>query len=188
MKQILNKEQAGELLARFYEGHTTPTEERQLAEFFRSGNIPAEWEADYKLFLAMTETTDVQLPTDIAEEITAFVNNLGQENEQQPMPMSEPRKGIIYRLKTPPKMFYRAAVVVAVLMALGGSIGWYQSMNNPFRDTCANAEEAAQEILYANDIINRSTAPFLQSANIAMEQVNEMNKTIQKATQYQLLK
>jgi hypothetical protein len=55
---------------------------------------------------------------------------------------------------------------------------------DPFRDTCSTPEEAAREILYANDIIHRSLAPFRQSANMATEQVNEMNKTIQKATRY----
>ena len=83
-------------------------------------------------------------------------------------------------------MWYRVAATVAILFAIGGGVLFHQRTytTDPFRDTCSTPEEAAREILYANDIINRSLAPFRQSANMATEQVNEMNKTIQTATRY----
>ena len=81
-------------------------------------------------------------------------------------------------------MWYQVAAMVAILLAIGGGVISHQKQNDPFRDTCSTPEEAAREILYANDIINRSFAPFRQSTNIATEQVNEMNQTIQNATRY----
>lgn len=177
-------EQIKSLLSRFYEGQTTPDEERLLAAYFRREDVPEELQEDKQLFLMLAQISDQEMPTDIAEEITAFVNNLGKSDIQPLTHVSQQRKGVIYRLKTPPKMFYRVAATVAILIALGGGVISHQKQTDPFRDTCATPEEAAREILYANDIINRSFAPFRQSANMATEQVNEMNKTIQKATRY----
>ena len=177
-------EQIKSLLSRFYGGQTTPEEERLLADFFHREDVPEELQEDKQLFLMLAQISDQEMPTDIAEEITAFVNNLGQTEKKPVLSEEKQNKGIIYHLKTPPKMFYRVAATVAILIALGGGVIAYQKQNDPFRDTCSTPEEAAREILYANDIINRSLVPFRQSANMATEQVNEMNKTIQKATRY----
>ena len=179
-------EQIKSLLARFYEGQTTPEEERLLADFFRREDVPEDLQEDKQLFLLLAQTSDQEMPQDIAEEITAFVNNLGQTKIQPLIPEDKQRKGVIFRLKTPPKIWYRVAATVAILLAIGGGVFFHQQTytTDPFRDTCSTPEEAAREILYANDIINRSLAPFRQSANMATEQVNEMNKTIQKATRY----
>ena len=177
-------EQIKSLLSRFYEGQTTPEEERLLADFFHREDVPEELQEDKQLFLMLAQISDQEMPTDIAEEITAFVNNLGQTEKKPVLSEEKQNKGIIYHLKTPTKMFYRVAATVAILIALGGGVIAYQTQNDPFRDTCSTPEEAAREIQYANDIINRSLAPFRQSANMATEQVNEMNKTIQKATRY----
>lgn len=179
-------EQIKSLLARFYEGQTKPEEERLLADFFRREDVPEDLQEDKQLFLLLAQTSDQEMPQDIAEEITAFVNNLGQTKIQPLIPADKQRKGVIFRLKTPPKIWYRVAATVAILLAIGGGVLFHQRTytTDPFCDTCSTPEEAAREILYANDIINRSLAPFRQSANMATEQVNEMNKTIQKATRY----
>lgn len=177
-------EQIKSLLSRFYEGQTTPEEERLLADFFRREDVPEELQEDKQLFLMLAQISDQEMPTDIAEEITAFVNNLGQTEKEPVLPEAKQHKGIIYRLKTPPKMWYQVAATVAILLAIGGGVISHQKQTDPFRDTCATPEEAAREILYANDIINRSAAPFLRSTMIATEQVNDINETLGKIQPY----
>ena len=180
-------EQIKSLLARFYEGQTTPEEERLLADFFRREDVPEDLQEDKQLFLLLAQTSDQEMPQDIAEEITAFVNNLGQTKTQPLIPEDKQRKGVIFRLKTPPKMWYRVAATVAILLAIGGGMFVHQQRTlatDPFRDTCSTPEEAADAIFYANDIINRSTAPFLRSTMIATEQVNDINETLGKIQPY----
>ena len=186
MKRDKNIEQIKSLLARFYEGQTTPEEERLLADFFRREDVPEDLQEDKQLFLMLAQISDQEMPTDIAEEITAFVNNLGQTKKKPVLSEEKQNKGIIYRLKTPPKMWYRVAATVAILFAIGGGVLFHQRTytTDPFRDTCSTPEEAAREILYANDIINRSTAPFLRSTMIATEQVNDINETLGKIQPY----
>jgi len=189
-------EQIKSLLSRFYEGQTTPEEERLLADFFRREDVPEDLQQDKQLFLMLAQISDQEMPTDIAEEITAFVenivrverdkNNLGQTEKKPILSEMKHHKGIIYRLKTPPKMWYRVAATVAILFAIGGGVFFHQQTytTDPFRDTCSTPEEAADAILYANDIINRSAAPFLRSTMIATEQVNDINETLDKIQPY----
>ena len=213
MTYDMNIEQIKSLLARFYEGQTTPDEERLLADYFNmskahvaslggdeSGeqahtrlaqdfhreDVPEELQEDKQLFLMLAQISDQEMPTDIADEIAAFVNNLGQTEIQPLIPEYKQRKGVIFRLKTPPKMWYRIAATVAILFAIGGGVLFHQRTytTDPFRDTCATPEEAAREILYANDIVNRSAAPFLRSTMIATEQVNDINETLGKIQPY----
>ena len=186
MTYDMNIEQVKSLLSRFYEGQTTPEEERQLAAFFRREDVPEDLQQDKQLFLLLVQASDQEMPQDIAEEITAFVNNLGQTKIQPLIPEDKQRKGVIFRLKTPPKMWYRVAATVAILLAIGGGVLHHQRTyaTDPFRDTCATPEEAADAILYANDIINRSAAPFLRSTEIATEQVNDINQTLGKIQPY----
>ena len=180
----MNIEQIKSLLSRFYEGQTTPEEERLLADFFRREDVPEDLQEDKQLFLLLAQASDQEMPQDIAEEITAFVNNLGQTKIQPLIPEDKQRKGVIYRLKTPPKMWYRVAATVAILLTIGGGVIAYQKQTDPFRDTCSTPEEAADAILYANDIINRSAAPFLRSTMIATEQVYDINETLGKIQPY----
>ena len=204
-------EQIKSLLSRFYEGQTTPEEERLLADYFNmskahvaslggdeSGeqahtrlaqdfhreDVPEKLQEDKQLFLMLAQISDQEMPTDIAEEITAFVNNLGQTEKKPVLSEEKQHKGIIHRLKTPPKMFYRVAATVAILFAIGGGVISHQKQTDPFRDTCKTPEEAAREILYANEIVNRSAAPFLRSTMIATEQVNDINETLGKIQPY----
>jgi len=177
-------EQIKSLLSRFYEGQTTPDEERLLADFFRREDVREELQEDKQLFLMLAQISDQEMPADITEEITAFVNNLGQTEKKPVLSGVKHHKGIIYRLKTPPKMWYRVAATVAILIALGGGVISHQKQTDPFRDTCSTPEEAADAILYANDIINRSAAPFLRSTMIATEQVNDINETLGKIQPY----
>lgn len=187
MTYTMNIEQIKSLLARFYEGETTPEEERLLADFFRREDVQEDLQEDKQLFLLLAQTSDQEMPQDIAEEITAFVNNLGQTKIQPLIPEDKQRKGVIFRLKTPPKMWYRVAATVVILLAIGGGMFMHQQRTfatDPFRDTCSTPEEAADAIFYANDIINRSTAPFLPSTMIATEQVNDINETLGKIQPY----
>ena len=186
MTYNMNIEQIKSLLSRFYEGQTTPEEEQQLAAFFRREDVPEDLQQEKQFFLLLAQTSEQEMPQEIAEEITTFVNKLGQQDIQPLTHVSQQRKGETFRLKTPPKVWYRVAATVAILLAIGGGVLHHQRTyaTDPFRDTCATPEEAADAILYANDIINRSAAPFLRSTEIATEQVNDINQTLGKIQPY----
>ena len=147
-------EQIKSLLARFYEGQTTPEEERLLADFFRREDV----------------------------EIATFVNNLGKSDIQPLTHVSQQRKGVIYRLKTPPKMFYRVAATVAILLAIGGGVFFHQQTytTDPFRDTCKTPEEAAAELHKANAMITKASQQCLAPTRNAFEQVEDTKEIINK--------
>ena len=173
-------EQIKSLLSRFYEGQTTPEEERQLADFFRREDVPVDLQQDKQLFLLLAQTSEQEMPQDIADEITAFVNNLGKTENNPVLPEAKQHKGVIYRLKTPPKMWYRVAATVAILAVMGGGVISYQKQTDPFRDTCANAEEAAAQIQRANSMIAKASGQCLAPTNKALQQVDAATQTVNR--------
>ena len=182
MTYDMNIEQIKSLLARFYEGLTTPEEERLLADFFRREDVPEDLQEDKQLFLLLAQTSDREMPQDIAEEITDFVNNLGQTKIQPLVPEDKQRKGVIFRLKTPPKMWYRVAATVAILLAIGGGVFFHQQTytTDPFRDTCSTPEEAAAELHKANAMITKASQQCLAPTRNAFEQVEDTKEIINK--------
>jgi hypothetical protein len=175
-------EQIKSLLSRFYEGQTTPEEERLLAAYFRCEDVPEELQEDKQLFLMLAQISDQEMPTDIAEEITAFVNNLGQTEIQPLISEDKQRKGVIFRLKTPPKMWYQVAATVAILFAIGGGVFFHQQTytTDPFRDTCSTPEEAAAELHKANAMITKASQQCLAPTRNAFEQVEDTKEIINK--------
>lgn len=173
-------EQVQSLLSRFYEGQTTPEEERLLAAYLRREDVPEELQEDKQLFLMLAQISDQEMPADIAEEITAFVNNLGQTEKKPVLPEVKQRKGIIYRLKTPPKMFYRVAATVAILLAIGGGVLFHQRTYTtaPFRDTCSTPEEAAAQIQRANNMIAKASGQCFETASKALQQTEDAKQIV----------
>ena len=180
MTYTMNIEQIKSLLARFYEGQTTPEEERLLADFFRREDVPEDLQEDKQLFLLLAQTSDQEMPQDIAEEITTFVNNLGQTKIQPLIPEDQQRKGVIFRLKTPPKMWYRVAATVAILLAIGGGVLHHQRTYapDPFRDTCATPEEAAAQIQRANSMIAKATEQCMVPTSKALQKADATKQVI----------
>ena len=172
--------QVKSLLSSFYEGQTTPEEERQLVAFFRREDVPEDLQQDKQLFLLLAQTSEQEMPQDVADEITAFVNNLGQSDIQPLTHVSEQHKGVIYRLKTPPKVFYRVAATVAILLAIGGGVLHHHRIyaTDPFRDTCATPEEAAAQIQRANKMIAKATEQCMAPTSKAMQQTDATKQLV----------
>lgn len=65
------------LLEKYYEGMTTPEEEKTLTEYFSSAtDIPEELEADRKLFAVLGDTSGyADVPADLDARIMAAVDN-----------------------------------------------------------------------------------------------------------------
>lgn len=170
------------LLIRFYDGKTTPAEEEKLMDFFRSDDVPAELEADRKLFLSMSEIADTHIPDDIATEINTFVGNLNDsETEKNPELASRQPKSNVFRQEKPPKtIWYRIAAAVSLIAIVGVCIMQFQNQEtneSPFRDTCASVEEAAMQIERANSIVSRSIQMCKKPTQEAIQKTNsKINK------------
>lgn len=179
MTHNMNIEQAKLLLTRFYEGKTTPAEERLLAEFLRSDDVPAEFNADRQLFMQLSEIAETPMPDDIEEQIKTFVGNLtDNDNTMQIETTAKRRTGFSFRLHTPPKIWSRIAAAVVMLVALGGGIFYHQHRASPFRDTCATPEEAAAQIQRANRMITKATEQCMVPTSKALQQADAAKQVI----------
>ncbi len=54
-KHIITEKEASLLLEKYYEGYSTSAEEKQIAQFLRQKNLPAEFEADKAMFAYIDE-------------------------------------------------------------------------------------------------------------------------------------
>lgn len=137
-----------------------------MAEFFRSSDVPRELESDRQLFLQLSQLAAAPAPENLENELTAFVARLAAADADAAPSAEAPAKPSpmhLFRRKTPPKTWLRAAAAVTLLLALGGGMLTYQHRTDPFRDTCATTEEAAVQVRKANEIINRSFAQLSQA-------------------------
>lgn len=170
------------LLIRYYDGKTTPAEEEKLMDFFRSDDVPAELEADRRLFLSMAEIADTHIPDDIAAEINAYVGNLGDSEKEKNLELaSRQLKSNVFRQGKPPKaIWYHIAAAVSIIAIVGICIMQFQnqeSNESPFSDTCTSVEEAAMQIERANSIVSRSIQMCKQPAQEAIRKTNsKINK------------
>lgn len=67
----MKAKEVSELLQRFYDGTSTPDEEKRLMVFFQQETVPDEWIPDREYFLAMQDIQDepVAVPSDIRQKI-----------------------------------------------------------------------------------------------------------------------
>lgn len=74
----MDKEQAKQLLSRFYAGESTQEEERRLSDFLLDGNDEPEFEADRILFRAMKQLQAEQTsaPEELSDKLSATIDRI----------------------------------------------------------------------------------------------------------------
>ncbi len=131
----MNREHINELLRRYDEAQTTDTEERELAEFFRSAaEIPEEWKGYATLFKAF-DTTD----------------SLFSDEETEAMMAGKPkpaRRTVVWRW----------AAVIAVLVVAGAGLIRLNQLTEENAELIAEIEQKTSEIEQKTSEIHQNTA------------------------------
>jgi hypothetical protein len=71
------------LLERFYQGDSSLEEERQLEEFFASGNVPEEFMADRELFQSFGSLEEnIQVPSGLKQQIIEGIDREARREKQ----------------------------------------------------------------------------------------------------------
>lgn len=140
-RKMNNKaEEIKELLALYYEGKTTKSQEDMLCEYFASNSIPEELSIDKEIFCALTSSMDsIELPEGFEQRMDRAIDCASNENRRKRIIVGGVRRRIIH--------------VAASLMLLiaGLSIIFYESSQNPYEVTdpkiaYAKTEEALLKV------------------------------------------
>ena len=154
------------LVEKYYNGETSPEEELQLREFFRTAeNVPEHLMPDKELFSLYSKAADEEVPVD------GFMKNLERVIDSQSVTSLSARKSVMYWISG-------IAAGIALLLT-----SYFLLVNNPFtddrrqalKDTYENPQLAYEEtqkvLLYISQKMNKGTAP--------LSNVSKLNKPVQ---------
>ena len=153
-----------QLLADFYDGDTTPEEEKILAQFFNNHEISEKWHTDRDLFTALYDPARISLPEGLSKRLENVIDRHIKEKTG-----SKTRKLYLSLL---------SAAAVAILC-----IGLFFAVEKPserdfIADTYTNPEEAAiaaeQALLLVSTKLNKGLTPLAK----VKESVNKTNEIL----------
>lgn len=163
------------LIEKYYNGETSPEEELQLREFFRTAeNIPEHLMPEKELFSLYLKAADEEVP------IHGYIKNLERVIDSRSVTSPGTRKSIIYRISG-------IAAGIALLLT-----SYFLLVNKPFtddrrqalKDTYENPQLAYEEtqkvLLYISQKMNKGTAP--------LSNVSKLNKPVQNIQNLKKLK
>lgn len=158
----MDADKARILLTEYYDGNTSVGEERQLAEFFAAGDVPADMMADRVLFMRMHAEPDI--PEGLEERLAAAIDRvaIGETAVARNI-------GIVRWLR-----WSGIAASVAVAFAAGYSaFGSRGGVAADPMDTCQSPEEA---YVYAQAALVRVS----ECLNKGVEEAAVVGQTVRK--------
>lgn len=168
----MNEEELKRLVGKYYDGNSTEDEERALRDFFRSGNVPAGYEAEKEIFSYYTDSEEIPEPShDFEAQIMAAID------------ATERRKGIR-------KLLLPVLSAAAGLLILGGSYFFFTTRTDT-HDTFSDPEIAyAETMKILRDVsmkLNRGTqvlepiGKFDEMTRKSFKTINQSTTTVEKS-------
>ncbi len=144
------------LLDRFYDGKATPEETEVLSELFAAGNLPADLEAERKVFEMMAEpdTDGVEIPAGLEDSLMEI--------------MAEPRPSFMARFRPWAIGGAAAAVILALITVIKSP-----SDNEPFSvgEATATVDKPADTARCDTVVVHSMPIPDVEPAPLVAEQV-----------------
>ncbi|MCD8179566.1 MAG: hypothetical protein LUE98_20085 [Tannerellaceae bacterium] len=161
----MNSKDIKQLLDAFYNGLTSPEEEKELKEFFLNGNLPEEWLAEKVIFERYLNITEIPLPDGLEERLT------------------EKLSAHIFKSKSSSMRIYLsrvASLATVALVCIGIFIGYQQKREPMLTDTFQDPMEAAlvaeEALLFLSEQLNTGLAQMKE----AQQEINKINHIVHK--------
>jgi hypothetical protein len=154
----MKEEELKRLVVKYYNGESTEAEESALRDFFKTGNVPAGYEAEREIFSFYTDSEEIPEPShDFEAQIMAAID------------ATERKKGIR-------KLLLPALSAAAGLLILGGSYFFFISRTEP-GDTFSDPEIAYAETMK----ILREVSVKLNRGTQVLEPVGKLDEMTRKS-------
>lgn len=149
------------LLTRFYDGMSTPEEERLLIDYFRNNVVDDHLKADQQLIESLY-ADEILLPEGVSERLEQTIRQF----EKQPRPNK--RRMLLYRI---------GRVAAVILLCVGLFFVTRQADEPQLTDTFDDPAEAAlaaeQALAFMSSHLNKGLAP-VADAGQEFEKVNQV--------------
>lgn len=134
----LTPETAARMLAKFYNGQTTLSEERLLHTYLTGNDCPQELLPDRQLFLSLSRLEETAIPESLGNRIATRIDSHTRRRR--------------WRRLLPMSIAAAVAVVFLIIPFL------HRSSPSIYKDTCSSPQEAAVEVEQALDCVSSALA------------------------------
>lgn len=167
------------LIAAFYEGQTTPQEEKILYDFFSQEDIPGHLLEDKVFFREIGSLQIQEIPPELEKSIDTLIDNL-EKDEKRSIPLEQPSKSNIKRIN----WTWVSGIAASLFIILSISIFTYNQeishKNMVIADTFSDPKEAYLEtekaLLYVSNKLNKG----FEQVESLQKNMDKTNKIIEK--------
>ena len=172
-------EEIERLLAEFYEGNTTESQEEALRDYFRTTEVPEHLQKDKEIFLSLNQGADrdVEVPAGLGDKLSRLIDEKADEEQRFFSPNKSKRN---WR--------WIGGIAATVLLLIGIGYGVDRLGNDVCpptpQDTFSDPEEAYRvlqaTLLEVSTNLNQGIAQ-IKETQVDMKKVNqEVKKEIQR--------
>lgn len=158
------------LLAAFYEGNTSVSEEKRLLDYFETEVIPEHLLADKEFFLALRKTEIPETPRELETKLDHLIDLWAKADEKkQPF-------------KTPGKINWQWITGIAASFLIIASVWMYvDNRHSSLRaDTFSNPEDAYNEVQKALILISGNLNKGMNQLEIAQKEFQKVDNILDK--------
>lgn len=161
------------LLARFYEGETEETEEKELRRFFMEEDVPDHLLAEKEIFMQLTDQSVPEVPEGMEQRLNEKIDEWGKAEKQANKARRQAR---IVRMR----WIGSIAASLLILFSVGTYIYNQESTPATLQDTCATPEEAYVQAQKALVLLSSNLNKGVEQMESVQETTEKVNKKINK--------
>ncbi|WP_291529578.1 hypothetical protein [Bacteroides sp. UBA939] len=129
-------EEIERLLAEFYEGNTTESQEEILKDYFRTAEVPGNLHKDKEIFLSLYQDAnqEVEVPAGLVDKLSLLIDKKAEEEQR-----------FFIRNKSKRNWRWIGSIAATVLLLIGigyGTGNLDKDICSPPRDTFSDPEQA----------------------------------------------
>lgn len=158
------------LLAAFYAGNTSASEEKRLLDYFGTEVIPEHLLADKELFLALRKTEIPETPPELETKLDHLIDSWARADQKKRIS------------KVPGKINWQWITGIAASFLIFASVWMYVgNRDNPLHaDTFSNPEDAYNEVQKALILISGNLNKGMNQLEIAQKEFQKVDNILDK--------
>lgn len=168
----MKTEDVEKLLAKFYEGETTTSEEQTLHRYFETEEVPEHLLADKEVFSALADRTEINIPFDLESKLSKSIDQ-----------WEEAEKKVI-KVKHNRRVYWQWVGSIAASILLVFGIWTYidrNESNTPVpADTFTNPEDAYREAQKVLALVSLNLNKGMEQVENAQQKTEKADKIVKK--------
>lgn len=168
----MKTDEVEKLLAKFYEGETSISEEQELHRYFATEQVPGHLLADKEVFSTLADHTEIKVPLDLENKLSKSIDQW-EETEKKTIKIKHNRR--VY-------WQWMGSIAAGILLVFG--IWTYVDKNennaSAIADTYTNPKDAYREAQKALALVSLNLNKGIKQVEEARQKTEKVDKIIKK--------